>query len=76
MSHYSVLVAIPSDTMEGYAGHINFSCIDGILDYLLAPYEEAPEDDRLLTFQDCTQECQKKYQERMIDFCLLYTSGK
>lgn len=68
MSHYSVLVAIPSDTMEGYAGHIGFGCIDGILDYLLAPYQESPEDDCFLTFQDCTQECQEKYQERTIDF--------
>jgi hypothetical protein len=54
--------------MEGYTGGISYGVIDGILDYLLAPYEESTENEDYRVFQDCTEKCRKEYQEDTSDF--------
>ena len=60
MSHYSVCVAIPSARLIGK--EITGCMVEEILDDILAPYDEGPDDYKYLTFEDKTDEAHRDYE--------------
>ena len=59
MSHFSVLVAIPKERLEGMS--LREAQIEGILASILAPYDEGTVEEEYLEFQDRTEECREDY---------------
>lgn len=64
MSHYSVLVAIPGDSIL----NANYAAIENRVEAILAPYLESTEDAQYLSFEDCTEQCEQEYETKTVDY--------